>query len=330
MYSGENSGSTNNRSVSNKDTLHITPHIAAHKSNSCSQPNGQTNIESNTTQKQDETTSRLAPIHTFAGHMSGYRVGIPSAPVFPESFQHNIRNQSAHLQVPAILTLPQSKALPQDLSAHASKLAVTEANNDPSQKTLPHIHSVSGQGIDNLATSLLVPVSNRCPAYYRLSDGTTISISSQHSPMLMSSQSDDSSNAQHSHMNSVRQNQQNETHSTTNTSISASMPIGTFSGSATNVTTSHQHGSNVSGLPDSHVYILPHELPGSNFLAPEQIVQEREVIRNPLTEEIKQEITEQEDLVHQALQAAVQNNKSGSGQANIDYEYGTENMGGKV
>ncbi|KAB7507321.1 hypothetical protein Anas_01236 [Armadillidium nasatum] len=312
MFGGRQSGN-NVPQNAGKDTLHITPHIAAHKSHS--QSNGESFME--TSQDHCLSNPRLTSIQAI-GHVPGYRIGIPTSAIFTEPFQ-NSRNQTTHLQVPTIFTLPSSKSLPQDLSSH-SKLSTTHENENTNSKNLSHIHNVGNQNVENITGSFIVPVPDRSPAYYRLVDGTTISISNQHQTVLVSAQNDDHSTGHIGHLNSVRQSHHGENSAIVTSSGAMTMPSVSDA--------SHSHIS-VSGLSEGQLYVVPPQVitNGNSFLSSDSLLPEK--LKNPAIDDVKIESEEHKDLVRQALQAAVVHNshKSNSGHDIIAYDYGNDDIG---
>ncbi|CAL4091061.1 unnamed protein product, partial [Meganyctiphanes norvegica] len=127
---------------SNKDTLHVSPHIAAHRS---------------------------SPPGPLSAHIPTYRVGTQSV--------LNLKSmdmQSSQGVVYSSSNLPShlSKNGPQDLSAHSSthvpeKGTVTSVSTHY-QKNLPHIHTVVSQGMSS--TQLLPAHITDRTSYYRMPD----------------------------------------------------------------------------------------------------------------------------------------------------------------
>ncbi|ROT61282.1 Zinc finger protein [Penaeus vannamei] len=327
-----------------KETQHISPHIAAHKSSlapTSSAPTISSAALTGSGGPHDQASPHLS------SHKGGLSAHIPTYRVGVHSSQHSVVKEIDHdgplylarHSHPANIATHLSKSTPQDLSSHAStvseKAVPLELTPHTSHhKPLPHVHSVVTQGVSHSQSGPLMTAhhTDRGSAYFRVADSvigvqgpSAILVSTVGDGGLSSQHTSQAPSLVHTQSSMVRQNA--ATNLTTMPATTMTAGVSLTTGSSPGVVTSQSQGQMMpaDGVTTSNVssacltsQIDPRELKKEKS---EQI--EGIGIATGQGEGTQQTAGPQRDLVRQALQSVVTNpqHKTGNDQEVIEYNY---------
>ncbi|XP_042240671.1 uncharacterized protein LOC121878482 isoform X2 [Homarus americanus] len=318
-----------------KETQHISPHIAAHKSFAAPTTIASTlpplpplpSVAVPGSGPQD--FAHLSTTHKsgLSAHIPTYRVGIHDAPFLLSRHGH-----SSHSHF--------SKNTPQDLSAHstagAEKAIPMELTPHTSShyKPLPHIQTVVSQGVNNSPVGTLMSAyqADRLSPYYRVPDSlinlqgpSAVLVSSFGGEVGVSTPHSISQTTSLVHAQSTMSAQNSATNLTTMPGVSLAASVSLPGGMSPAVNTTVSQSS-----------LLPTDCVATPTVSSACAVSQAEVKkkRNEHLEQLKmstgqggdgsqQTVGPHRDLVRQALQAVVTHpqHKTGNDQEVIEYNY---------
>lgn len=322
-----------------KETQHISPHIAAHKS-SLAPTSTVSSITS--TGVSSGGPYDLAHHHInksgFNTHIPAYRAGMhqphQSIPKCLEHVGATPLGRHGHTAMSH-----HSKSTPQDLSAHAAgtdKAMPLELTPHSSihHKPLPHIHTVVSQGISGSQVGNLLPAhqTDRGSPYFRVPDSVT-NVQGP-SALLVSSGGEGVSSSSHSishppsmvHAVSSHSSATNLTTMPSSLATTVSLPGGV----ASTISNSHMMPNECSGAPNvSTGCVMPHSDYRSVKKEKAEQLEAMDIAAGH-REACHPQGGPQRDLVRQALQAAVTNpqHKTGNDQEVIEYNYTAGDIAG--
>lgn len=335
-----------------KETQHISPHIAAHKSSlaaTSSAPTISSAALAGSGGPHDQNSPHLS------SHKGGLSAHIPTYRVGLHSSHHSVVKEIDH-ESPLYLARPShtanitshlSKSTPQDLSSHAStvseKAVPLELTPHTSHhKPLPHVHSVVTQGVSHSHSGPLMTAhqTDRGSPYFRVAD-SVIGVQGP-SAILVSTVGDGGISSQHHtsqapslvHTQSSMVRQNAATNLTTMPATTMSAGVSLTTGSSPGVVTSQSQGQMMpaDGVPASNV--------SSACLASQADPRDLKKEKSEQMEGIgmsagqgegtQQTAGPQRDLVRQALQSVVTNpqHKTGNDQEVIEYNYTAGDIAG--
>lgn len=326
-----------------KETQHISPHIAAHKSSLAptSSVSSITSVAVNSGGLYD-----LAHHHHHI-NKSGFSTHIPTYKVGMHQPHHSIVKGLEHdgtLQLGrhGHLALPthHAKSTPQDLSAHASgtekalPLELTP-HSSAHHKPLPHIQTVVSQGVSGSQIGGLIPAhqTDRGSPYFRVPD-SVINVQGP-SAVLVSSGGEGVSSSHHSISHTSTMVHAGSAHSaatnlTTMPAASMATTVSLPGGMASTMSHSHLMPSDCSAASNiSTGNVIPHpDLRGVKKEKSEQL--EGMGMAAGQRDGCHPQAGPQRDLVRQALQAVVTNpqQKTGNDQEVIEYNYTAGDIAG--
>ncbi|XP_045132129.1 uncharacterized protein LOC123516627 isoform X3 [Portunus trituberculatus] len=313
-----------------KETQHISPHIAAHKSSLAptSSVSSITSVAVNSGGLYD-LAHHPANKSAFNTHIPTYKVGMhqPHHSIV-KGLDHDgasLLGRHGHVGLPT----HHSKSAPQDLSAHASgtekalPLELTP-HSSAHHKPLPHIQSVVSQGGSHIGGLVPAHQPDRGAPYFRMPD-SVINVQGP-SAVLVSSGGEGASSTPHSMAHTTTMVHAGSTHSgaTNLTTMSAvSMACTMPGGVASSISQSHLMPNDCSAVSSvSTGGVIPHpDLRGVKKEKAEQL--EGMAMAAGQRDGCHPQAGPQRDLVRQALQAVVTNpqHKTGNDQEVIEYNY---------
>ncbi|KAK8399074.1 hypothetical protein O3P69_004265 [Scylla paramamosain] len=313
-----------------KETQHISPHIAAHKSSLAptSSVSSITSVAVNSGGLYD-LAHHPANKSAFNTHIPTYKVGMhqPHHSIV-KGLDHDgasLLGRHGHIGLPT----HHSKSAPQDLSAHASgtekalPLELTP-HSSAHHKPLPHIQSVVSQGGSHIGGLVPAHQTDRGAPYFRMPD-SVINVQGP-SAVLVSSGGEGVSSTPHSMAHTTTMVHAGSAHSgATNltTMSAASMACTMPGGVASTMSQSHLMPNDCSAVSSvSTGGVIPHpDLRGVKKEKSEQL--EGMGMAAGQRDECHPEAGPQRDLVRQALQAVVTHpqHKTGNDQEVIEYNY---------
>ena len=349
-----------------KETQHISPHIAAHKS-SLATLSSATNLTSSSGGHHEVVPSHISNKGGLSPHIPTYRVGIQVP-------HHSIlkgENNDGPLLAPrhSLGNLPSnlSKSAPQDLSAHAAEssekavpLELTP-HTSTHHKPLPHINTVASQAMNNSHVGTVIQA-HQCDKgpYYRVQD-PVISVQGQ-SCILVSTVGEGVSCHQPTTQTATLVHAQTSLPTQISATNLSTMPVSSLAGAVTlpthgnpMVATSLPQGhivltdcasvpSSVGGIHQANLPLEPkkekmegmnvgvnHEGNGGQIPVGSQSGATQHQINSQQQVATQQQSPgPQRDLVRQALQAVVTHpqHKPGNDQEVIEYNYGAGEIAG--
>lgn len=321
-----------------KETQHISPHIAAHKS-SLAPTSSVSSIT--TTGLNSGGPYDLAHHHInksgFNTHIPTYKVGMHQHhQSIAKGLDHNEASMGRHGHT---AMSHHSRSTPQDLSAHGTgtdKAMPLELTPQSSihHKPLPHIHTVVSQGVSGNHIGGLIPAhqTDRGSPYFRVPD-SVLNVQGP-SAVLVSSGGEGVSSSSHSisHASMVHSvsSHNSATNLTTMPAASLATTVSLPGGVASTMSNSHMMPNECSAAP--HVTsgcVMPQsDLRGVKKEKAEQL--EGLGIAAGHRQECHPGGGPQRDLVRQALQAVVTNpqHKTGNDQEVIEYNYTAGDIAG--
>ncbi|XP_045132128.1 E3 ubiquitin-protein ligase Arkadia-like isoform X2 [Portunus trituberculatus] len=297
-----------------KETQHISPHIAAHKSSLAptSSVSSITSVAVNSGGLYD-LAHHPANKSAFNTHIPTYKVGMhqPHHSIV-KGLDHDgasLLGRHGHVGLPT----HHSKSAPQDLSAHASgtekalPLELTP-HSSAHHKPLPHIQSVVSQGGSHIGGLVPAHQPDRGAPYFRMPD-SVINVQGP-SAVLVSSGGEGASSTPHSMAHTTTMVHAGSTHSgaTNLTTMSAvSMACTMPGGVASSISQSHLMPNDCSAVSSvSTGGVIPHpDLRGVKKEKAEQL--EGMAMAAGQRDGCHPQAGPQRDLVRQALQAVVTN-----------------------
>ena len=294
MYEESDSASfdkSNNRNNGHKETLNISPHIAAHKSTIGNSENTTTAV----TILEDEERLIKSELQESVEQNHSFKISVPTSVGKGAVEAFATDEIAATLRVPSFSATQFLKSSTETLSVSPNKLVLTN-NNAISSKHLTHI-----QPIENLTNSVIVAENSRTPiTIYRLVEGTTLSTGV---PILIAPVASNS----HDHLGQGIDGFHDIQLSTNLSSSPATQ------GNSTQATSA---------------YIIPEAL-NSNFIPiTETVMSGKHTTNSDQLDCTAQDDNnyESKDLVRQAIQEAVTQN---SQRTSSDFNYNADDIGGK-
>lgn len=324
-----------------KETQHISPHIAAHKSSLAP-----TSSVSSITSVAVNSGGPYDLVHHHA-NKSGFNTHIPTYKVGMHQHHQTVAKGLDHDGSSSLgrhghtaMAPHHSKSTPQDLSAHATgtdKAMPLELTPHSSihHKPLPHIHTVVSQGLSGNQIGSLLPAhqTDRGSPYFRVPD-SVLNVQGP-SAVLVSSGGEGVSSSSHSisHATSMAYAVSSHSSATNLTTMPAASMATTVSlpgGVASTLSNSHMMPNECSAASNvSTGCVMPHsDLRGVKKEKAEQL--EGMGLAAGQRDVCHPEGGPQRDLVRQALQAVVTNpqHKTGNDQEVIEYNYTAGDIAG--